>query len=681
MEISRDFINLLLPQFGAHDGVQSSGFNGQLPLEVLFGDKGGQPGKMFEDILFELARSDKAEDYGPNGKEAPASVIISKDEPMPLGRQQLPEKEKDRPAAVTGTVLSETVFCTQRPLDVAAASDQKISETNVIQQDPAAFASRGTERGGDKFKTPEALTGSTDKISSGGKPAEPEGTDTQGENKQQKGETILKTAPEANTHTSTSTHSPSETGEAKNALSEALKEGRQISVKEAPLNDSSAKTDKQVTDYQDRFSNDRSGWPGSTAKHSSAGDGTKRTSGHQLDDKPSGALNISLKNEKAPPAAYTEGKINNTASKHAEATAWRKDAPHFREGQNADARVNSSDELDDTLRSLSQSGHRDITPGRGLRQNFPDRHEMQWEAREMPSGARESSVTRPSGRETKVENLGSRGGEFISERQGYDRVFMADPEKTVTETPPQRHGFSFKDLSAPSEALGKTLSPDETDKREFQATGEAQRQSVWTKQYTHDGEAVSVASKAGRPAHDKATGTEKAEVLHQSVGAHNVSPQKMTQENIPTAQIIERISARFIEIADKDGGRVKVSLSPPTLGNLEMDVMLRNGTLRVVLVVESKDVHQALTANMETLKGALQSHGLVIERCEVMLQDRPDHYWQGFSHQHAFERDQSGRRDDSSAGDPEYVIREVSPIAEQNINKTAREAGKISVFV
>lgn len=671
MEISAQLINYLLLQSDNQD----------LPeLEGLFGEKGEQPGKMFEQILFELARHTSEIDFARGGQEDLPPVAISKEGPMPVWNQELSEEKKDTQPVVTGGIFSEHLFSEQSPLEIAAASGQIISDNDPFKKDHATFASRGSQRGDDNFKAHRELTGFAEKISPDGNWAESKSSDTQGGSKQQKGEAILKAAPGVNSHTGTSTHLPSKIGEVKIALSEALKEGRQIYVKEETLNDSYAKTDKEVADHQDRFSNGKSDRQGPAIKHSLAGDGTQRASGHRVDDKPSGALNISLKNEKDPQAFRRQGKLNNLASKHAEATARMKDALHFREGQNADARVHSSGEV---------------------RQNIPDPYEIKWQQREMSTGLRESSIARLSGREAKVERQDPSGTEFRSERQPDGRVFMEEQKKTFTGTPQQRHGFSFKDLSAPSETLDKTLSPNEkasasqrikqdnaqhgvlhySEKEEFHEINTSQRQGVWTKQHTFDGNISNIQSRAKTMAHDKATGMEKADALHQPVGTHNVSPQKMSQDNIPTAQIIDRISAKFIEIADKDGGRVKVSLSPPNLGNLEMDVMLRNGTLRVVLVAESKDVHQALTANMETLKGALQSHGLIIERCEVMLQDRPDHYWQGSGQQQAFERDQSGTHGSSSAAVPEYELAEVTPATARNINQTARGEGKISLFV
>ena len=109
--------------------------------------------------------------------------------------------------------------------------------------------------------------------------------------------------------------------------------------------------------------------------------------------------------------------------------------------------------------------------------------------------------------------------------------------------------------------------------------------------------------------------------------------------------------------------------------------MVHNGSVRVLLIAENKEVHQTLAANMESLRGSLQNHGLVIERCEVMMQDRHEQHAQGFSQQQAFYHEHSGaqhRGVKSASGngagqDSSFIVR--------NRNMPVPDAGKISLFV
>jgi hypothetical protein len=122
---------------------------------------------------------------------------------------------------------------------------------------------------------------------------------------------------------------------------------------------------------------------------------------------------------------------------------------------------------------------------------------------------------------------------------------------------------------------------------------------------------------------------------------------KIAANDVSPAQIISRVAAGFNDVLASEGGHVKITLTPPALGTLEMDVMVRNNTVKIMLLADNKDVQQMLSGNLDSLKGSLQSHGLTIERCDVMMQDRREQYQQGFSQQ-AFNQDRKsgGNNDD-----------------------------------
>jgi len=118
-----------------------------------------------------------------------------------------------------------------------------------------------------------------------------------------------------------------------------------------------------------------------------------------------------------------------------------------------------------------------------------------------------------------------------------------------------------------------------------------------------------------------------------------------TADTTSSTSIINRVAAEFNENLMTEGGRVKITLTPPSLGSLEMDVSVVNSRVKVMLVAENKDVQRILSGNIETLKTTLQTQGLTIERCDVMMQDSRDEYPHGFTGQHAFGQEQtSGER-------------------------------------
>lgn len=151
--------------------------------------------------------------------------------------------------------------------------------------------------------------------------------------------------------------------------------------------------------------------------------------------------------------------------------------------------------------------------------------------------------------------------------------------------------------------------------------------------------------------------------------------------DVSPAQIIERVAAHFNEGLLSDGGRVKITLAPPSLGTLEMDVMVRNGSVKVMLIADNKDVQQMLSGNLDSLKGSLQSQGLTIERCDVMTQDRREQYSQSFNQHQTFNQESSAKHhyDDGEgySQDKQTVI----PSKIKPLDSTIASSGKISLFI
>ena len=141
----------------------------------------------------------------------------------------------------------------------------------------------------------------------------------------------------------------------------------------------------------------------------------------------------------------------------------------------------------------------------------------------------------------------------------------------------------------------------------------------------------------------KAGASEK--VMEASPSSTNVSAaatQHKTSVPVDPAQIIQRVTAEFRETLAQESGRVRMTLTPPSLGTLELDVLVRNGKVRVMLFADSREVQRMLSGNIDTLKSSLQGQGMTIDRCDVMMQDRREAYSQGFAGQ-AFADDSSGR--------------------------------------
>ncbi|MEE9912681.1 MAG: flagellar hook-length control protein FliK, partial [Deltaproteobacteria bacterium] len=159
-----------------------------------------------------------------------------------------------------------------------------------------------------------------------------------------------------------------------------------------------------------------------------------------------------------------------------------------------------------------------------------------------------------------------------------------------------------------------------------------------------------------------------------------ISGTKTGINEVSSAQIINRVAAEFKENLTSDGGHVKITLAPPSLGTLELDVTVRNNVVKVMLVADNKDVQQMLSGNLDSLKGSLQSQGLTIERCDVMMQDRHDQNPQNFRHQ-AFNQDRSANSQDGGRAPDQQDVPRVVEQSDKPVAHAAWSSGNISLFV
>lgn len=96
-------------------------------------------------------------------------------------------------------------------------------------------------------------------------------------------------------------------------------------------------------------------------------------------------------------------------------------------------------------------------------------------------------------------------------------------------------------------------------------------------------------------------------------------------ENFPgdslSRPVLEQVSGGSIELFRTGGGRVRLSLNPPELGSVDMDLIVDRAGMKLVLASESGHVRSVLQANMDQLRSSLQDQGM--NRFDIQIQDRP----------------------------------------------------------
>jgi flagellar hook-length control protein FliK len=90
---------------------------------------------------------------------------------------------------------------------------------------------------------------------------------------------------------------------------------------------------------------------------------------------------------------------------------------------------------------------------------------------------------------------------------------------------------------------------------------------------------------------------------------------------------------------------VVLSLQPPQLGTLDLDVAVQDNRVKMVMLADNQEVKQMLQAGMDDLRNALQDKGFQIDRMEVLVQNRPDSAGSDFWQQAGFAREESAGRE------------------------------------
>jgi flagellar hook-length control protein FliK len=105
-------------------------------------------------------------------------------------------------------------------------------------------------------------------------------------------------------------------------------------------------------------------------------------------------------------------------------------------------------------------------------------------------------------------------------------------------------------------------------------------------------------------------------------------------DKIAAPAVFREIAGQIIDGASnmlmKGSSRIVITLEPPNLGTLNMDVRVQHDMVRMVLVADNNDVKQVLHANLDQLKTALQGQGLNIDRFDVLVHERSFDGNQGF---------------------------------------------------
>ena len=105
-----------------------------------------------------------------------------------------------------------------------------------------------------------------------------------------------------------------------------------------------------------------------------------------------------------------------------------------------------------------------------------------------------------------------------------------------------------------------------------------------------------------------------------------IAPGSNTGEEILAAGRPTVLMTQVIEAAQplmqRGGGRILISLNPPSLGALDIDVRVKRDSVELFVIANNQDVQQTLCSHVEQLRKALVDQGLNMDRFQVVVGDR-----------------------------------------------------------
>ena len=114
------------------------------------------------------------------------------------------------------------------------------------------------------------------------------------------------------------------------------------------------------------------------------------------------------------------------------------------------------------------------------------------------------------------------------------------------------------------------------------------------------------------------TGTESSQwVSNAGLSSPQVAPDTTASIKgvfIPLNEVVNKAVTAL-----EKGGKVQMTLQPPSLGTINMEVVVQNNRVELVLKTGHADVQQMLQAGTDQLKSALQNQGFQIDQMSVLL--------------------------------------------------------------
>jgi len=175
-----------------------------------------------------------------------------------------------------------------------------------------------------------------------------------------------------------------------------------------------------------------------------------------------------------------------------------------------------------------------------------------------------------------------------------------------------------------AEKLSRDTAQGEQDAEEINPSSAAQNPNVALGALN---QAQSETARTVPVVQDNVSAIENDQSVSQQSTTGQSAPASGTQSNAPVApavdvkqieQLVERIVSS-VRQSQSTGQQLKIRLSPPELGTLQIEVSLKNGEFTAKLEVQNNQVQKVINDNIAQLRDALAKSGIAIDRIEVNI--------------------------------------------------------------
>jgi hypothetical protein len=134
------------------------------------------------------------------------------------------------------------------------------------------------------------------------------------------------------------------------------------------------------------------------------------------------------------------------------------------------------------------------------------------------------------------------------------------------------------------------------------------------------------------------------------------------------------------KLLTRDSGRVRITLSPPSLGTLDMEVVVRQNKVEVIMRVDNVLVQQVLQANADELKANLQGQGLSFEGLNILNGGTTNRQDYAFANNGTLWREGQGRGGTEREEDGDQA-KSIEILAERPQQRYDSDTGMISLYI